>query len=135
MAHRFLRKGRFRGDPGNHRAVQVPRQIPRSRTRRTDPSVDRAKTTRDRLAPRPFARLALATPRNSSLAPGYALRGGRSRGPLGVTKTIHLVFKTHLDIGFSNLAEQVRHEYHQHFIPEALTTAEHFFREDPLHPK
>ena len=50
-------------------------------------------------------------------------------------KTIHLVFKTHLDIGFSNLAENVRREYHRHFIPQALTTAEHFFGEDPRQPK
>lgn len=50
-------------------------------------------------------------------------------------KSIHLVFKTHLDIGFSNMARQVRQEYHDHFIPQALETAEHFFREDPKNPK
>ncbi|HVY52223.1 MAG TPA: DUF5054 domain-containing protein, partial [Devosia sp.] len=50
-------------------------------------------------------------------------------------RTIHLVFKTHLDIGFSNLARQVRREYHDHFIPQALETAEHFYGEDPKRPK
>ncbi len=50
-------------------------------------------------------------------------------------RTIHLVFKTHLDIGFSNLAERVRREYHAHFIPQALATAEHFYGEDPDNPK
>ena len=40
-------------------------------------------------------------------------------------KTIHLVFKTHLDIGFTDHAEAVRRLYHERFIPQALTTAEH----------
>lgn len=48
---------------------------------------------------------------------------------------IHLVFKTHLDIGFTDLAEKVRAQYHHGFIPQALETAEHFFREDPDRPK
>ncbi len=50
-------------------------------------------------------------------------------------KTIHLVFKTHLDIGFTNLARKVRRQYHEHFIPQALETGEHFFGEDPANPK
>lgn len=50
-------------------------------------------------------------------------------------RTIHLVFKTHLDIGFSDLAAQVQQEYHHHFIPQALHTAEHFFGENPEEPK
>lgn len=45
--------------------------------------------------------------------------------------TIHLVFKTHLDIGFTQLAERVRRQYHDVFIPGALDTGEHFLREDP----
>ena len=45
--------------------------------------------------------------------------------------TIHLVFKTHLDIGFTQLAERVRRQYHEVFIPGALDTGEHFLREDP----
>lgn len=47
---------------------------------------------------------------------------------------IHLVFKTHLDIGFTDHAEAVRKQYHDRFIPQALTTAEHFWREDPENP-
>ena len=46
-------------------------------------------------------------------------------------RTIHLVFKTHLDIGFTDLAGKVRRQYHERFIPQALDTAEHFFAEDP----
>lgn len=46
-------------------------------------------------------------------------------------RTIHLVFKTHLDIGFTQLAETVRREYHEVFIPRAIDTGEHFFAEDP----
>lgn len=45
--------------------------------------------------------------------------------------TIHLVFKTHLDIGFTQLAERVRRQYHEIFIPGAIDTGEHFLREDP----
>jgi hypothetical protein len=47
---------------------------------------------------------------------------------------IHLVFKTHLDVGFTDHAEAVRRQYHERFIPQALTTAEHFWREDPEAP-
>ncbi|WP_343712891.1 DUF5054 domain-containing protein [Inquilinus sp.] len=46
-------------------------------------------------------------------------------------RTIHLIFKTHLDIGFTQLAETVRREYHEMFIPRAIDTGEHFFAEDP----
>lgn len=47
---------------------------------------------------------------------------------------IHLVFKTHLDIGFTDHAEAVRQLYHDRFIPQALTTAEHFWQEDWTNP-
>ena len=50
-------------------------------------------------------------------------------------KTIHLVFKTHLDIGFTNLAQRVRRQYHEHFIPQAIETGEHFWGEDRDNPK
>ncbi len=49
-------------------------------------------------------------------------------------RTIHLVFKTHLDIGFTDLAAKVRDLYHLQFIPQALATGEHFWREDPDRP-
>lgn len=48
---------------------------------------------------------------------------------------IHLVFKTHLDIGFTDHAEKVRRLYHERFIPQAIETGAHFFREDPEHPR
>jgi hypothetical protein len=50
-------------------------------------------------------------------------------------RRIHLVFKTHLDIGFTDHAEKVRRLYHERFIPQAIETGEHFFREDPAQPK
>lgn len=48
---------------------------------------------------------------------------------------IHLVFKTHLDIGFTDHAARVRQQYHDQFIPQAIATGEHFFAEDPEHPR
>ncbi|MDO8359493.1 MAG: DUF5054 domain-containing protein, partial [Devosia sp.] len=52
-----------------------------------------------------------------------------------MTKKIHLVFKTHLDIGFTDHAAKVRAQYHDRFIPQAIETGEHFFAEDPTEPK
>ena len=49
-------------------------------------------------------------------------------------RRIHLIFKTHLDIGFTDHAEKVRAQYHQRFIPQALDTAEHFHAENPELP-
>lgn len=51
-----------------------------------------------------------------------------------MTKTIHLVFKTHLDIGFTDHAGRVRRQYHEQFIPQAIATGEHFFAENPEAP-
>ena len=57
--------------------------------------------------------------------------------PAGIAArgTIHLIFKTHLDIGFTDYAARVRQQYHDHFIPQAIATGEHFWREDPKAPK
>lgn len=49
-------------------------------------------------------------------------------------KRIHLVFKTHLDIGFTDHAARVRRQYHDQFIPQAIATGEHFFAENPDRP-
>jgi len=49
-------------------------------------------------------------------------------------KRIHLVFKTHLDIGFTDHAAHVRKQYHDQFIPQAIATGEHFFAENPERP-
>lgn len=46
-------------------------------------------------------------------------------------RAINLVFKTHLDIGFTDHAEKVRRLYHERFIPQAIETGEHFWHEDP----
>jgi hypothetical protein len=47
---------------------------------------------------------------------------------------VHLIFKTHLDIGFTDLAERVRAQYHAEFIPQAIATGEHFHAENPDEP-
>jgi hypothetical protein len=52
-----------------------------------------------------------------------------------MTRTIHLVFKTHLDIGFTDHAARVRTQYHEQFIPQAIATGEHFFAENSEHPR
>ncbi len=48
---------------------------------------------------------------------------------------IHLIFKTHLDIGFTDYAARVSQQYHDHFLPMAIQTAEHLWRENPEEPK
>ncbi len=50
-------------------------------------------------------------------------------------KRIHLVFKTHLDIGFTDHAEKVRALYHERFIPQAIATGAHFYAENSAAPK
>ncbi len=50
-------------------------------------------------------------------------------------KRVHLVFKTHLDIGFTDHAEKVRRQYHERFIPQAIETGAHFYAENPEEPK
>lgn len=52
-----------------------------------------------------------------------------------MTKKIHLVFKTHLDIGFTDHAARVRAQYHNQFIPQAIATGEHFYAENPEQPE
>jgi hypothetical protein len=37
--------------------------------------------------------------------------------------TVHLVFKTHLDLGFTDLARNVEQRYFEHFIPQAVALA------------
>jgi hypothetical protein len=49
-------------------------------------------------------------------------------------RIVHLVFKTHLDIGFTDHAARVRRQYHEQFIPQAIATGEHFFAENPDRP-
>lgn len=38
-------------------------------------------------------------------------------------KTVHVVFKTHLDIGFTDLAVRTIERYHRQFIPQAIEVA------------
>ena len=51
-----------------------------------------------------------------------------------MSPTLHLIFKTHLDLGFTAHAGEVRRRYHDYFIPMALDTGEHFLRENPANP-
>lgn len=44
-------------------------------------------------------------------------------------KRVHVVYKTHLDLGFTALAEDVLHQYRTEFIPRALDTAEKLNRD------
>ena len=39
-------------------------------------------------------------------------------------KKVHVVFKTHLDVGFTDTAENVLNSYKAHFIPDAVHLAE-----------
>ena len=43
---------------------------------------------------------------------------------------VHVVFKTHLDIGFTDLAENVTEKYINHFIPSAIKVAEDLDNEE-----
>ena len=38
-------------------------------------------------------------------------------------ETVHLIFKTHLDIGRTDYARNVTAQYFAHFIPRAIETA------------
>ena len=42
---------------------------------------------------------------------------------LSMIKTVHVVFKTHLDIGFTDLAARTIERYHKQFIPQAIRVA------------
>lgn len=52
-----------------------------------------------------------------------------------VPPLVHLIFKTHLDIGFTDLAANVRAQYHRQFIPQAIATGERFHEEAPDDPQ
>ncbi|HTL51686.1 MAG TPA: glycoside hydrolase, partial [Planctomycetota bacterium] len=43
--------------------------------------------------------------------------------------TVHVIFKTHLDIGFTDFSAKVVKTYFESFIPKALETAEQLARE------
>ncbi|MHB1627689.1 MAG: DUF5054 domain-containing protein [Bacilli bacterium] len=43
---------------------------------------------------------------------------------MGEVKVVHVVFKTHLDIGFTDLARNVIRQYQENYIPKALQLAD-----------
>ncbi|MEZ4637949.1 MAG: DUF5054 domain-containing protein [Caldilineaceae bacterium] len=45
--------------------------------------------------------------------------------------TLHLIFKTHLDLGFTHYAADVAQEYFTHYFPKAMQTARTQRAEDP----
>ena len=45
-------------------------------------------------------------------------------------KRVHVVFKTHLDIGFTDLGKNVIERYMEHFIPQALELSEQLANEE-----
>lgn len=40
-----------------------------------------------------------------------------------MSKTLHVVFKTHLDVGFTDYAAAVKQLYFERYIPQALRVA------------
>lgn len=56
-------------------------------------------------------------------AAGLCLPVSMNAGEDRITK-VHVVFKTHLDIGFTDLGEKVVRRYLNHFIPQAITLSE-----------
>lgn len=43
--------------------------------------------------------------------------------PMATIKTVHTIFKTHLDLGFTDLAQNVVARYFEEYIPQAIQTA------------
>ena len=41
-------------------------------------------------------------------------------------KKVNLIFKTHLDVGFTDLADNVVHKYFKCYIRDAIKTADYF---------
>ena len=53
--------------------------------------------------------------------------------PAEEVEKVYLIFKTHLDIGFTNLAAKVIQTYMNDFIPRAVNLAEETREKDPAH--
>ena len=49
---------------------------------------------------------------------------GRAQEPDPRVKKVHVIFKTHLDIGFTELSSKVEQRYIDEFIPKAIAVAE-----------
>lgn len=49
------------------------------------------------------------------------------------TKKVHVVFKTHLDIGFTNMAAHVLRQYMEEYIPKAIALADILVAEGAAH--
>lgn len=59
---------------------------------------------------------------------GPALPGAAQK-PDSRVKKVHVIFKTHLDIGFTELSSKVEQRYIDEFIPKAIAVAEQLRRE------
>jgi hypothetical protein len=53
---------------------------------------------------------------------------GRPAGAGGVVRVLHVVAKSHLDLGFTALAAEVEHRYLTEFVPRALAVADELRR-------
>lgn len=49
---------------------------------------------------------------------------------MNTIKRVHIIFKTHLDVGFTDLAEHVVDSYMKQFIPQALDLSEQLAKEE-----
>ena len=54
---------------------------------------------------------------------------GAAQEPDPRVKKVHAIFKTHLDIGFTELSSKVEQRYIDEFIPKAIAVAEQLRRE------
>src|SRR5664279_746275 len=48
--------------------------------------------------------------------------------PIQSPRLIHVIFKTHLDVGYTDLAQNVVQNHFEHFIPAALDLADELKR-------
>jgi hypothetical protein len=65
--------------------------------------------------------------------PGIAGAAFNPEPVAGAIEKVYLIFKTHLDIGFTNLAEKVIQTYMNDFIPRAIELARETREKDPAH--
>ncbi len=59
----------------------------------------------------------------NSASTAYPVQASTASQTVHSVETVHVIFKTHLDIGFTDFARNVVNQYHTRFIPQALATA------------
>src|SRR5690606_36632182 len=124
--------GREDGPLRRHRPVPLEKLQPHHRKGGSRGPYPRPRASHPAAAHEPAGPSAF---RDRTHAPRRARHGRLSFTPFMTAQRIHLVFKTHLDLGFTDHAEKVRRLYHERFIPQAIATGEHFHAECPDNPK